>query len=81
MRSGIFGTSTFEVEAAAGGEAAAFGFVGGRNVEVEIQGGARESRVDGVDVARVEGRIWSGGKYGDWRFGWGGGWWIGNGGG
>jgi len=55
-RTGICGTRAVEVEAAAGGEAAAFGFVGGRNVKVGVLGATGESGVKRVEVAGVEGR-------------------------
>jgi hypothetical protein len=54
-RTWIDGAAAFEVEAAASGEAAAFGFVGGWNVEVKILRAAGESWIDGIEVARVEG--------------------------
>jgi hypothetical protein len=44
-------------EAATGGEAAAFGFIGRRNVTVEILGATGKSWIDGIEMARVEGRI------------------------
>jgi len=50
------GAATVEEEASAGGEAAAFGFIGRWNVEVKILGAAGESWVDGIEVARVERR-------------------------
>jgi hypothetical protein len=46
-----------EEEAAAGGETAAFSFVGRRNVAVGVLGASAERWVDRVEVARVEGRI------------------------
>jgi hypothetical protein len=46
----------FKVEATASGEAAAFGFVGGRNVAAGNLGADAESWVEGVEVARVEGK-------------------------
>jgi hypothetical protein len=49
-----------EEETAAGGQAAAFGFVGRRDVAVKILGTAGKSWIDGKEMAWVEGRIESG---------------------
>jgi len=54
--SGVRGTAAVEEEAAAGGEAAAFGFVGRRDVFVFILNGGGNGWIDGEEVVGVEGR-------------------------
>jgi hypothetical protein len=58
LRSWNCGTAAVEEEAAAGGEAAAFGFVGRRDVAGGVLHAARESWVEGIEVAGVERRRW-----------------------
>jgi len=50
------GEAAVEEEAAAGCQAAAFGFVGRRDVAVGILGAAAERWVEWVEVAWIEGR-------------------------
>jgi len=52
----IDGTTAVEEQAAAGGEAAAFGFVGRGDVFVFILNGGGDSRIDGKEVVGIEGR-------------------------
>ena len=59
------GAAAVEEQAAARGEAAAFGFVRGRDSAIGILGAASKRGVEGIEVARVEGGIWRRGDYGD----------------
>lgn len=68
-RSGIGVRCAFEGEAAAGGEAAAFGFVRRGNAAVGVLGADAEGWIERIEVARVEGRSRSWGNDGDCGFG------------